>query len=89
MFANINSFDVVTLVLMCVSIFAAVYFNNRKIRTENEKRLDDKADIDYVDKQDRAMHRRITELRDNNENDRREIMEMLKEIRQYIIMDKK
>lgn len=82
---SISAIDIIELVLVCVSVFAAVYFNNQRMRVENEKRLDEKADIDYVDKQDRAVHHRINSIEKSHENDFKEILEQLREIRLYIM----
>lgn len=82
---TISTIDIFELILVCVSVFTAVYFNNRRMREQNEKRLDDKADIDYVDKQDKAIHHRIDRIEKDHENDFKEILEQLREIRQYIL----
>ena len=52
---NVSTVDLIELALVCISVFAAVYFNNRRMREQNEKRLDEKADINYVDKQDQLL----------------------------------
>ena len=64
-FLNIDS-PLFPIAISCVAIFATVYLSNRKIRIgmekSNEVKLEKKANLDYVDKQDRVAHYRINKL---------------------------
>ena len=67
---NINTFFF-TIGTCCATIFTTVYLANRKMRREitekNEKQLGKKADKEYVDQQDRGLHKRVNELRADND----------------------
>jgi FtsZ-binding cell division protein ZapB len=53
-------------------IFVTVYFNNRKIKVDmnkdNENKLEKKASVKYVDTQDKVLHHRIDEIKDDNDS---------------------
>jgi len=58
------------IIVSCAAIFATVYFNNRKIKIEmkreNDNKIKCKADLDYVDQQDRSLHKRIDSKADKS-----------------------
>jgi hypothetical protein len=85
---NISALDLIGLIIVCISVFSTVYFNNKKMEERNKEKFDKKADSAYVDQQDKALHHRIDEIKTDNDNDFKEILAQLREIRKYILNSK-
>lgn len=80
---NVTSLNILTLGASCLAIFVTVWLANRKMRRdlerENEQKFKMKASVvdleklgDYVDQQDKGLHKRVNELRtDNNTLDKK------------------
>ena len=67
---NVSSFNILTLGAAYLGTFVTVYVYHRNSKKnmakENEDKWKGKADKDYVDQQDRGLHKRVNELRDNH-----------------------
>ena len=67
---NVSSFNILTLGAAYLGTFVTVYVYHRNTKKnmvkENEDKLSGKADKKYVDQQDRGLHKRVDELRDNH-----------------------
>jgi len=82
---TISTRDVLEVVIICIPIIVTVYYNNYRMRKQSETEMRKKADVDYVNQQDRALHHRIDDSNKTRENDMSEIREGMREIRQYIL----
>jgi hypothetical protein len=92
----VKSVDLVELLIILIPVFVTIYFNNYKMRKENEKEMQKKADLIYVKEQDQAVkdhsneqnknvHKRIDGVVQDQKEDMREIRESMREIRKYIL----
>ena len=81
---NITISDVLTLGASCVTIFITVWASNRimrhKMRTENEKKFDKKADKDFVEKLDRAAHKRMTKIQTDGESVSKQMLKVSEDV---------
>jgi len=85
---SINAFDVIQLLLLCVSVIGAVRYNNYRMKQDNERKFGSKADVVYVDKQDDIISKKVDKIEMSQNNVVNEIFEQLREIRKYIIESK-
>jgi len=88
---SLNNFDLLTVLIACVTIFTTVYLSNRKMRKdlkkENEIKLKSKADLSYVkeknlefDKQIIAINASITTMGTSNSSQHKDLFNQVKEV---------
>ena len=82
---TISTRDVIEVIVICIPIILTIFYNNWRMREQSKKEMKKKADVDYVNQQDRALHHRIDDSNKVREGDMKEIREGMREIRQYII----
>lgn len=58
------------IIVSCAGIIISVVISNRvmryKINKDNQEKLNKKANLEYVDQQDRGIHKRVNRLEQNN-----------------------
>ena len=81
---NVTSFNVLTLGASCVTIFVTVYISNRIIKRDMKKESDDKfkakADVYFVEKLDRAAHKRMTKIQTDGESVSKQMLKVSEDV---------
>lgn len=68
---NITNLDLLDLLIAGAMVFVTVYFSSKSIKRatmkDNDEKLKEKADLDYVKEKDSAIHHRISKVEKDHE----------------------
>ena len=72
-----DGINAIMLILTSMGLFLTIKARNKREYARLEDKIDCKAEKEYVDQQDRALHKRINEVREDNTREHRELKDTI------------